>query len=355
MKKPHPKSKENQLLEDYISSMLSPVGSDEAMQNEEPPEKSGSKGTSSHPVADQVTQTIETDPVKHFAGNAKTETESHETPIKAQFQKASDREDFSEHPPELDPRLEKVQSLLAKIPAALKVAQAEDTKVEAEVKVKRVEAVKPPVTKEKTQTKTKSEAQPKIQSQQASTQTQQSESVDTEEGLTAGNELLAEDVTREVARAREILGNAFQTLIFDVGKLPLAVPLVKLGGIHAYSEEDITPIFGTPDWFKGLIPSEHGNIMLVDTARYIMPEKYDQIKDDLDYKYAILLDDTRWALACTNVREAKTMSIDDIRWAQKGTRKEWFAGMVVQFMCALLEVDSLINALYRTGQKQKNR
>jgi purine-binding chemotaxis protein CheW len=171
--------------------------------------------------------------------------------------------------------------------------------------------------------------------------------------LSRTQELLADDVTREVVRAREMLGNAFQTLIFDVGKLPLAVPLVKLGGIHAYSEEDITPIFGTPNWFKGLIPSEQGNIMLVDTAKYIMPEKYEQVKDQLQYKYAILLDDTRWALACTHVREAKTLTIDDIRWAQKGSRKEWFAGMVVQFMCALLEVDSLINALYRAGKKQK--
>ncbi|MCO7226090.1 chemotaxis protein CheW [Pleionea sp. CnH1-48] len=158
---------------------------------------------------------------------------------------------------------------------------------------------------------------------------------------------------RIVQLSRNILGDRFQTLVFEVGKLPLAVPLQKLGGIHAYSDEDITPLFGSPDWFMGLIPSEQGNIMLVDTARLIMPEKYAQIEDQLNYDYAILLDDTRWALACTQVRDAKTLTHDDIRWAQKGTQKEWFAGMVVQFMCALLEVDSLINLLYRSGVSRK--
>lgn len=351
MKKPHPKSKENQLLEDYISSMLSSAEQEDrgaqtsdqqktatTSEIEQPKTYKEEKKSSEHFVTNNATS--DKKPITH----AKKTTDA-EPSIRPEFRVAPLPDEFLEHPPEIDPRLEQVQSLLAKIPAALKMAPEVGNQTELKTKPK------PHVEKAELKPPTTYEVKPKVvidlpTDEQAS---------DNEQPIVGNHELLNEDVTREVTRAREMLGDAFQTLIFDVGKLPLAVPLVKLGGIHAYSEEDITPIFGTPDWFKGLIPSEHGNIMLVDTAKYIMPEKYDEIKDQLDYKYAILLDDTRWALACTHVREAKTLSIDDIRWAQKGTRKEWFAGMVVQFMCALLEVDSLINSLYRSGQKQKNR
>jgi purine-binding chemotaxis protein CheW len=347
MKKPHVKKKEDQLLEDYILSMLSP---EDRFSEEQ-------KGES--PV--QLSRTVQND-IPH--------DDSFVPKYESTFDTRTASERFLDRPPELDARLKQVQSLLARIPAVLNTAPEVQQQLTVETKAESGSDFK---THSKRVPETQVEVKTEISERERLNSTTQNhhhvkDSSRTTQNLNWGSktlnenraqklsrtqELLADDVTREVVRAREMLGNAFQTLIFDVGKLPLAVPLVKLGGIHAYSEEDITPIFGTPNWFKGLIPSEQGNIMLVDTAKYIMPEKYEQVKDQLQYKYAILLDDTRWALACTHVREAKTLTIDDIRWAQKGSRKEWFAGMVVQFMCALLEVDSLINALYRAGKKQK--
>src|SRR5690606_17653400 len=49
----------------------------------------------------------------------------------------------------------------------------------------------------------------------------------------------------------------FEALLFDVGGLTLAVPLVSLGSIHRL-DGAITPLFGQPDWFLGLLPTERG-------------------------------------------------------------------------------------------------
>ena len=148
---------------------------------------------------------------------------------------------------------------------------------------------------------------------------------------------------REKQPLKDILGNVFQTLVFEVGSLPLAVPLVKLGGIVNVSEQDITPLVGTPDWFMGLVPHEKGNLMVIDTQQFLMPER--KIDQQRTYQYLIILDDSMWALACHSVGDAKNLNPEDVRWSMKSSRRPWFAGMVVEYMSALIEVDRLINML----------
>lgn len=164
---------------------------------------------------------------------------------------------------------------------------------------------------------------------------------------------ISEDVVLESAEAsfahreslplKSSLGSVFQTLVFEVNHLPLAVPLVKLGGIVNVSKHDITPLVGTPDWFMGLIRNDHGNLMVVDTQQFLMPEQ--KPVEDREYQYLIILDDSKWALACHSVGDAKNLSPDDIRWSSRSSKRPWFAGMVVEYMSALLEVDELINML----------
>lgn len=148
---------------------------------------------------------------------------------------------------------------------------------------------------------------------------------------------------REKQPLKEILGDVFQTLVFEVGKLPLAVPLIKLGGIVNVSEQDITPLVGTPDWFMGLVPHEKGNLMVVDTQQFLMPEQ--KADEQQNFQYLIILDDSLWALACHSVGDAKNLTPEDIRWSSGSSRRPWFAGMVVEYMSALIEVDRLINML----------
>lgn len=137
----------------------------------------------------------------------------------------------------------------------------------------------------------------------------------------------------------------FQTLLFDVGGLTLALPLIKLGGIHRIND-DITPLFGKPNWFMGLTPGIEGNINVVDTARWVMPDKYQQAEEaGLDYEFVILLGDSNWGIACSTVHNAISLSPDNIRWRATTGKRPWLAGMLIDEMCALLDVDTLINLL----------
>jgi purine-binding chemotaxis protein CheW len=65
----------------------------------------------------------------------------------------------------------------------------------------------------------------------------------------------------------------FECLLFSVGGLVLAVPLVELGSIHTMTDE-LTPLFGQADWFMGLLPIKDSNIRTVNTAKIVMPERY---------------------------------------------------------------------------------
>jgi purine-binding chemotaxis protein CheW len=137
----------------------------------------------------------------------------------------------------------------------------------------------------------------------------------------------------------------FQTLLFDVAGIRLALPLIKLGGIHRIAEE-ITPLFGKPEWFKGLIPGQEGNINVIDTAKWVMPDKYELLNEvDLDYKFIILLADTNWGLACNVVQNAIQLEPDNVRWRLSAGKRPWLAGMLIEEMCALLDVDTLVYLL----------
>ncbi|MET1254765.1 chemotaxis protein CheW [Aliikangiella maris] len=218
-------------------------------------------------------------------------------------------------PKEKDQRLANVEKLLSRISLATMPAPKINNTTQSlhEAKVD---------TQENTQSATKVQSTPQVQAEAEK----------------------ATFIQRQVQRNKEILPDIFQTLIFQVAKLPLAVPLLKLGGITKITQQDITPLVGTPDWFLGLVPNERGNLMVVDTQKYLMPEQSSVVADDT-YQYLIILDDSNWALACHSVGDAKNLTQDDIRWSEKSSKRPWFAGMVVEFMSALLEVDELINML----------
>lgn len=138
--------------------------------------------------------------------------------------------------------------------------------------------------------------------------------------------------------------SGFQSLFFEVAGLKLAVPLIKLGGIHAITE--VTSLPRKPDWFKGLMRIDTGETLrVVDSALWVMPEKYQQLTDRLEYQYLIRLEHSPWALACTRVLEAVSIDPAQVKWRQSAGKRPWMSGLLVEQMCALLEVDALIALL----------
>jgi len=84
----------------------------------------------------------------------------------------------------------------------------------------------------------------------------------------------------------------------------------------------------------------------VDTARVISPERYEQFKQTgLDYGYALQLADSSWSLACSNVSDTHELNKNDVNWRENSKSRPWFAGMIKQKMCALIDVSQMIEQL----------
>jgi purine-binding chemotaxis protein CheW len=139
----------------------------------------------------------------------------------------------------------------------------------------------------------------------------------------------------------------FQALFFEVAGLTLAVPLKALGGIHQLGE--VNQLFGKPKWFKGVMLNRDEKLNVVDTARWVMPEKYDEkLEASLDYQYLITLGDSQWGLLAEKLINNITLTKEDVKWRTNQSKRPWLAGVIKEKMCALIDVDNL-NALLDKG------
>lgn len=148
-----------------------------------------------------------------------------------------------------------------------------------------------------------------------------------------------------VSNMQDYQAGDFQALFFSVAGLNLAVPLKSLGGIHQWKEPNT--IFGKPQWYLGIMTNREEKLNVVDTALWVMPEKYTpQMAEQIDYKYLIMLGESDWGLACESLVTTETLSPDDIQWRKSSHGKRpWLAGVVREKMCAILDVDALTQML----------
>ncbi|MFC3944765.1 chemotaxis protein CheW [Pseudomonas gingeri NCPPB 3146 = LMG 5327] len=132
----------------------------------------------------------------------------------------------------------------------------------------------------------------------------------------------------------------FECLLFDVAGLTLAVPLVCLGSIYSLAGHELTPLFGQPDWFLGILPSQAGNLKVLDTARWVMPDRYrDDFRQGL--QYVISVQGYEWGLAVHQVSRSLRLDPNEIKWRSHRGQRPWLAGTVIEHMCALLDVSEL--------------
>ncbi|MCY1285096.1 CheW-like domain protein [compost metagenome] len=132
----------------------------------------------------------------------------------------------------------------------------------------------------------------------------------------------------------------FECLLFDVAGLTLAVPLVSLGSIYPLAGQELTPLFGQPEWFLGILPCQAGNLKVLDTARWVMPERYrDDFREGL--QYVISVQGYEWGLAVHQVSRSIRLDPSEIKWRSQRSHRPWLAGTVIEHMCALLDVSAL--------------
>lgn len=142
----------------------------------------------------------------------------------------------------------------------------------------------------------------------------------------------------------------FECLLFDVAGLTLAVPLVCLGSIYSLVGHELTPLFGQPEWFLGILPSQAGNLKVLDTARWVMPDRYrDDFRQGL--QYVISVQGYEWGLAVHQVSRSLRLDPNEIKWRSHRGQRPWLAGTVIEHMCALLDVSALAELIASGGAK----
>lgn len=135
----------------------------------------------------------------------------------------------------------------------------------------------------------------------------------------------------------------FQVLYFDVNGVTFAVPLDELGGIHRMAT--LNHLIGRPVWYLGLQTNRDAQLDVVDTAKWVMAEK---LRDDgykQAYKYIVMLGESAWGLASTQLIGTELLSTEKVRWREQVGKRPWLAGMVKEKMCALIHVQALIAML----------
>lgn len=143
----------------------------------------------------------------------------------------------------------------------------------------------------------------------------------------------------------------FECLLFDVAGLTLAVPLVCLGSIYSLAGQELTPLFGQPDWFLGILPCQAGNLKVLDTARWVMPDRYrDDFRDGL--QYVISVQGYEWGLAVHQVSRSIRLDPSEVKWRTQRTQRPWLAGTVIEHMCALLDIASLAELIASGAAKR---
>ncbi|WP_042142908.1 MULTISPECIES: chemotaxis protein CheW [unclassified Pseudoalteromonas] len=157
-------------------------------------------------------------------------------------------------------------------------------------------------------------------------------------------ELQKQESIASVKQEAEYRTGEFQALFFKVAGLTLAVPLKSLGGIHKL--EEINKVFAKPKWFKGVMLNRGTKLNVIDTAQWVMPEKFNkELEESLNYQYLIMLGETSWGLQAESLINNVTLQSDDVKWREQSGKRPWLAGLIKEKMCALIDVDSLTELL----------
>lgn len=132
-----------------------------------------------------------------------------------------------------------------------------------------------------------------------------------------------------------------ECLVFSVGGLKLAVPLLLLGGVHEVDADEVKPLMGQPQWYLGMVHKNDQNLQVIDTASFIMPERSLSLAEQ-GFKYLIQLEKTPWTIACQSIDDTVRLEANEIKWRGDRGKRAWLAGTVIERMCALIDVSGLL-------------
>jgi purine-binding chemotaxis protein CheW len=151
--------------------------------------------------------------------------------------------------------------------------------------------------------------------------------------------------TEEVALIPEWAEEPFQCLLFSLRGVTLAVPLLSLDSIMRW-EEEVAPLPGQPDWHMGVILHRDQQVVVVDTAQLLVPDKLGKAGEEREKgSHILIIGGGTKGLACDSMAKPVTLTKDDVRWSGAGGSRPWVAGTIVEKLCILLNVECLLEMI----------
>jgi purine-binding chemotaxis protein CheW len=160
-------------------------------------------------------------------------------------------------------------------------------------------------------------------------------------------EVTAEPVQEAVAPEPEVPAWAetpFQVLTFSLGKVKLAVPLSNLNGILNLDQQP-TQLPGQPDWSLGVVINLDSKVVVVDTQKVLMPEQAVDAIPLSDLKHLLLIGEGTRGLAVESLQGTEILDQSAIRWRGGQSKHPWYAGIVIDELTVMIDVDGLMEML----------
>jgi purine-binding chemotaxis protein CheW len=136
----------------------------------------------------------------------------------------------------------------------------------------------------------------------------------------------------------------FQVLLFRVDGVSLAVPLFALCGILPL-QEPLSQLPGQPAWTLGVQLNRDTKVVVLDTRRLLMPELDNAQKARPKQTHLLLIGEGDRGLSVDSLEGTVTLEKEDVRWRGAAGQRPWYAGIIVEKLTVLLDVNGVVEML----------
>ena len=132
-----------------------------------------------------------------------------------------------------------------------------------------------------------------------------------------------------------------KAVLIDMHGMKLALPQDQMEAVFDFESVSMS-ISGLPEWVIGRVESERSTLDVVDTAQWLIPEKYKP--EYAEYQQFVVLPGRIWALACDGLVKSIEIPHDELNWNTDRSERGWLIGTYMPERCALIDVPYLVEA-----------
>jgi len=137
----------------------------------------------------------------------------------------------------------------------------------------------------------------------------------------------------------------FQCLVFRVGGITMATPLLALDNIVKW-ETELTPMPFQPEWHLGVLQNRDDKIVVVDLVKLLnLEQPQEEAEDKGRGTHILIIGDHHFALPCDSLAKPIFLHKEDVHWSIRHEDRPWMAGTIKEKLTILLDIDELLQII----------